>query len=565
MTPLLAIRDLTIRFGEANAPASVHKINLDIERGTFQALVGESGSGKSITALSILQLLPKSTKISIEGKILFHSDAQSFTDLMDLPNDSMNEIRGKKIGMVFQEPMTALNPLIRVGDQITEVLRTHKGLGKQKARQEAIQWMKQVKLPDPEQLFNRFPHQLSGGQKQRILIASAICCQPDLLICDEPTTALDVTVQREILDLIRSIQKQNKMSVLFISHDLALVSEYADRVAVLFKGELVEQGNNPTLFQSPTHPYTRALIACRPAAHKKGTRLPVISDFLEPASKKETPLQVPAAISRSTESFLKVESVSIGYPMNRNRLWEKKKLNTIVHSVSFDIYKSEMLGLVGESGSGKSSLGRALLGLIRPASGSIWHEGIDLLKIPVNQWPLKRHQLQLVFQDPYSSLNPRMTIGDIIGEPLRKHRIVQNRADEKAAVLQWLERVQLSRSHYDRYPHEFSGGQRQRIVIARALALQPDFVVCDESVSALDVSIQAQVLNLLNDLRQELNFTCLFISHDLGVVRYLCDRILVLQQGRLVESGETEAVCTHPKDPYTRDLLRSIPQLQSVV
>jgi peptide/nickel transport system ATP-binding protein len=565
MSTLLSIKNLSIRFGSGEtAFQAVKELNLTIRREEFLALVGESGSGKSVTALSILQLLPKSAGPQISGELFFINEHCEEIHLLQLSAKKMNEIRGKRIGMVFQEPMTALNPLLSCGKQIAEVLQKHKGLSRKKAKEETIQWMKRVQLPEPECLYDRYPHELSGGQKQRILIASAICCEPDLLICDEPTTALDVTVQKEILELIRNEQKQTGMAVLFISHDLALVSQYADRVAVLYKGEQVELGENPRIFQQPTHPYTRALIACRPAAHKKGERLPQINDFLSPLSDHRTEPRPKPIQSKSDETLLEAEKLSIGYPLKKGSIFGRRTYKTVVDAVNFEIKKGEMLGLVGESGSGKSTLGRAMLGLLKPSAGSIRYRGLDLTNLPPENWPLKRHQLQLIFQDPYSSLNPRMTIGDAIGEPIRVHRKVQNKKEERERVLQWLERVQLKPDHIDRYPHEFSGGQRQRIVIARALALEPEFVVCDESVSALDVSIQAQVLNLLNDLREALGFTCLFISHDLAVVRYLCDRLIVLKQGKIVEMGEAAAVCSNPKEPYTQNLLQSIPRLQSV-
>jgi peptide/nickel transport system ATP-binding protein len=565
MPPLLSIENLFIRFStEANAAPAIQSLDLNIEPGEFLGLVGESGSGKSVTALSLLQLLPAGSA-QLSGKIMFQEQEQQMIDLLTLSPKQMNALRGKRISMVFQEPMTALNPLLTVGAQIAEVLQKHQSLSRSNAVQETLRWMERVQLPDPASMYHRYPHQLSGGQKQRILIAAAICCGPDLLICDEPTTALDVTVQKEILELIKEEQKRSGMAVLFISHDLALVSQYADRIAVLYKGSLMELGNNPEIFRNPKHPYTKALIACRPAAHPKGKRLPQVSDFLQPLPASQTASTSATPIPLSSDIFLRAESLNIGYPTKQHWLATKTKFTPVIRSVSFDIRRGEMLGLVGESGSGKSTLGRAMLGLIKPQAGSIWYQQTDLVKMPPNEWPLKRHQLQLVFQDPYSSLNPRMTIGEAIGEPLRVHGKVSSRSDEKNQVQDWLERVQLKREHYDRYPHEFSGGQRQRIVIARALAMQPDFVVCDESVSALDVSIQAQVLNLLNDLRRDLGFTCLFISHDLGVVRYLCDRMMVLQQGQLVEAGAVEQVCKYPQDPYTRHLLASIPQLESVV
>lgn len=564
MTPLISIEKLRVQFGDPkrHVPA-VADLNMEIHPGEFIALVGESGSGKSVTAMSLLQLLPRVPGLQIQGNAIYHPANGTLTDLLTLSPQSIDEIRGSQIGMVFQEPMTALNPLMTCGDQIAEVLRAHMNRTAKQARIETLQWLERVKLPNPGSIYERYPHELSGGQKQRVLIASAICCGPALLICDEPTTALDVTVQKEILDLIRSEQTRTGMAVLFISHDLALVSQYADRVAVLYKGELMETGTSPEIFRRPKHAYTRALLACRPAAHQKGNRLPMISDFLSTETVLNHPRNKHIEPKASGETFLSIENLHVGYPKPKEWLRTQTGFVNVVHAVNFDIQKGEMLGLVGESGSGKSTLGRALLGLIKPQAGSIRHQGTDLATLPVNRWPLRRQQLQLIFQDPYSSLNPRMPIGEAIGEPLRIHGVVDNKSQERKLVQEWLERVQLDPDHYSRYPHEFSGGQRQRIVIARALALRPDFVVCDESVSALDVSIQAQVLNLLNDLRAELGFTTLFISHDLGVIQYLCDRLIVLQNGTIVEMGKTESVCKAPQHHYTQNLLQSIPQLQS--
>lgn len=565
MSVLISIENLTIQFGDPKTdPPAVKNLNADIQSGEFFALVGESGSGKSVTALSLLQLLPSSKGLYPQGKIFYHEKQGSSIDLLQLKPADWKAIRGNRISMIFQEPMTALNPLLSCGEQIAEVIRRHKKKPRQAARAEAIQWIERVRIPNAASIYNRYPHQLSGGQKQRILIAAALCCSPDLLICDEPTTALDVTVQKEILELIRDEQQKLGMAVLFISHDLALVSQYADRVGVLYQGTLVEQGTCPAIFQHPKHPYTKALIACRPAAHPKGERLPLVRDFLDPTPNAILPKSDISQPASERETLLRVERLSIRYPGPKNWLSRPNPAPPVVHEASFEIKKGEMLGLVGESGSGKSTLGRAVLGLIKPYSGQIWYQDQDLLRCDPTQWPLQRKQLQLIFQDPYSSLNPRMTIGEAIGEPLRVHGLVHSREAEKNKVLHWLQRVQLKPEHYDRYPHEFSGGQRQRIVIARALSVEPEFVVCDESVSALDVSVQAQVLNLLNDLKRELNFTTLFISHDLGLIRYLCDRLIVLKNGQIVESGEAESICTHPNHPYTQNLLQAIPKLKSV-
>jgi peptide/nickel transport system ATP-binding protein len=549
MNPLLEIKNLEVRFGDAEPV--LQPLTLSIGRGELLALVGESGSGKSVTALSLLRLLPPTATIT--GTVLLHDDKSS-VDLLTLPARDLQAIRGNRISFIFQEPMTALNPVLTCGRQVMEALQRHKGLRHSEARRECVDWFRKVQLPDPEGMVNRYPHQLSGGQKQRVMIAIALCCGPDLLICDEPTTALDVTVQRTILDLIRSLQQELGTAVLFITHDLGVVADIADRVAILYKGELLETGNKSDVLHRPQHAYTKALLACRPAGHPKDRPLPVVADML--AGNPEhppVPLPVPAK-----ETTVEIRDLVVRYAVRSNIWGRTTEWFTAVDGVSLDIFKGETLGLVGESGCGKSTLGRALLQLLKPSSGSIRVGGHNLSALSKSELLAFRRDVQLVFQDPYSALNPRLTIGEAIEEPLRVHGR-GNRAGQRKRVLQLLDQVGLPTAAAGRYPHAFSGGQRQRIVIARALALDPTLLVCDESVSALDVSVQAQVLNLLNDLRRSLGLTLLFISHDLSVVRYMSDRIAVMQAGRIVELGAAESVYHNPQHPYTKALLEAIP------
>ena len=605
MFPLLQIKDLQIDFvTELGKVAAVKEVNLDINRGEIVGIAGESGSGKSVTALAILQLLSSPPARYTRGEILFSPDGLHQYNMIGLTGKKLRSIRGKQIGMIFQEPMTSLNPVFSCGYQVMEAIRLHENISEKEARKKTLALFEKVKLPDPSAIFNRYPHQVSGGQKQRVMIAMAVSGNPSLLICDEPTTALDVTVQKSVLELIGELQASAGMGVIFITHDLGIIAEIAERAVIMYKGSIVEEGSVTTVFSSPVHPYTKALLACRPSLYAKGTRLPSVNDFLLPggtdlATKQDAFLKSTAGkidLSSddtkplsivSSESFLKngdepssashlskdsnelltfgpeplltVSHLEVWFPGKKPLLGKPLNFIKAVNDVSFEVYTGETLGLVGESGCGKTTLGRTLLQLIPATSGKILYKGADLALFTRAELRRFRKNLQIIFQDPYSSLNPTLTIGAAIEEPLKVHGLQPQAKRRKEKVIELLEKVNLSADHYHRYPHEFSGGQRQRIVIARALALEPSFIVCDESVSALDVSIQAQTLNLLNDLKKEFGFTSIFISHDLSVVKYISDRIMVMNQGKIEETGPAEQIYLRPGSEYTRKLLSAIP------
>lgn len=566
MQPLLSIKDLSVDFiAESGITNALKNISLTVNRGEVVALVGESGSGKSVTSLSVLQLLPAPPARYSSGEILFSEDGLQTINLLNRKRNELQDIRGNKIAMIFQEPMTSLNPVLTCGDQVMEAILLHKQVSGEVARQKTIEWFEKVKLPDPYGIFKRYPHQLSGGQKQRVMIAMAMCCEPALLICDEPTTALDVTVQKTILQLIKALQQQSGMGVIFITHDLGVVAEIADRAVVMYKGEIVEQHTVKNIFTNPQHPYTKALLACRPVNHERGKRLPVVSDFMEELKTdtvKDLDLSIatPSPVTTKKEILLSVQQLSVWFPARRTLFGRAHEFTRAVDGVSFDVYKGETLGLVGESGCGKTTLGRTLLRLIEPTSGKIIYNGTDLTARNKDELHSLRKDIQIIFQDPYSSLNPRLTIGSAIAEPMKVHGLLANDKQRKEKVTALLEKVNLKADHFNRYPHEFSGGQRQRIVIARALALSPSFIVCDESVSALDVSVQAQVLNLINDLKKEFGFTVIFISHDLSVVRYISDRIMVMNKGKIEESGPSDDIYFSPQSDYTKNLIAAIPK-----
>ena len=591
LSPLLELRELTIQF---SGKSVLRQISLSIQSGQTLAIVGESGSGKSLTALSLLHLLPP--KADVSGRILLKNIGQDltdavldtskgddYTDITFLDSRSMREIRGAQIGMIFQEPMSSLNPVKTCGSQVMEAILTHqqKTFGRQKkqakerAYQQVLQLFKDTQLPDPAAVFHKYPHQISGGQKQRVMIAMAMSCQPRLLICDEPTTALDVLVQKEIIQLIRDLQKKNNMSVLFISHDIQLVAATADQIAVLYKGDLVETGPAKQIMSRPQHPYTKALLACRPGLYDKGQRLPVVSDFLKDTPSTGAAVHTPVIPTQGQATYLskpvikgghphltsqppllEIKNLDVWYPVRYNFLGTPTEYYRAVSHLNLRIQKGETLGLVGASGCGKTTLGRAIMGLAPIHQGDILFDGTHIHQSHLSKKERAR-RLQMIFQDPYSALNPRITVGAAIGEALRIHENLSAK-QLRPIVCQWLEKVGLQADHYDRYPHEFSGGQRQRIVIARALIVQPDFIICDESVSALDVSVQAQILNLLSDLKAELGFTSIFISHDLSVVRYIADRIAVMHGGRIEELGEADQIYYHPDSDYTKRLLSAI-------
>lgn len=561
MPSLISIQHLSVAFtNEGESTVAVKNTSIEIKRGELVAIVGESGSGKSVTAMSLLQLLPKKN-CTVNGKIFFYQKATKPLDLVAASIKELQSIRGQKISMIFQEPMTSLNPVFTCGKQVMEAILKHEKTNKEAARQKTISLFEKVRLPDPEAIFKRYPHELSGGQKQRVMIAMAISCNPSLLIADEPTTALDVTVQQTILQLIKDLQQQNNMGVILITHDLGVVADIADRIVVMYKGEIVEQGPAATVLQSPQHPYTQALLACRPAGKTRGSRLPVVSDFIGNSSmEKIEPAQhhEPASAPAAATPALTVKELSVHFP-SRKKLFGKPAFFKAVDNVSFEVMQGETLGLVGESGCGKTTLGRTILQLVPATSGKIILGETDITSYKAAALRNMRKDLQIVFQDPYGSLNPRISIGNAILEPLKVHGLLENNTARKDKVMDLLEKVNLKTEHFNRYPHQFSGGQRQRICIARALALNPSFLVFDESVSALDVSVQAQVLNLLNDLKRAFNFTAIFISHDLSVVHYISDRIMVMQKGQIVETGTAAAIWNNPQQPYTKQLIDAIP------
>ncbi|GAA4091034.1 ABC transporter ATP-binding protein [Mucilaginibacter panaciglaebae] len=562
---MLTVNDLSIQFKTADGLfEAVKGISFQLAASETVGIVGESGSGKSVTSLALMRLLDKSTSI-ITGKVTLYD-----TSIFDLPEDEMQAFRGNKIAMIFQEPMTSLNPVLTCGFQVAEAIQLHLGLSKTEAREQTISLFKEVQLPRPDAIFDNYPHQLSGGQKQRVMIAMALSCNPEILIADEPTTALDVTVQKTIIELLKKLKAERGMSLIFISHDLGVINEIADRVLVMYKGGVVEQGDAKQIFKNPQHAYTKGLLACRPSVKLRLKKLPVIADFINgdysvENIRREYQYTKDELSNRhkklySQAPLFKVENLSTWFPVTAEIFGQSKKVIKAVDKVSFEVYPGETLGLVGESGCGKTTLGRSILRLIEPTAGNLYFEGTDLCSLNKSDMRYMRRDIQIIFQDPYSSLNPQLTVGQSIMEPLQVHRLYQNDTQRKKHVSELLERVNLLPEHFNRYPHEFSGGQRQRVVIARALALQPRFIICDESVSALDVSVQAQVLNLIRELQQELNLTYIFISHDLSVIKHISDRMMVMNKGRIVEMGDSEQIYNHPQQEYTKGLIDAIPQ-----
>jgi peptide/nickel transport system ATP-binding protein len=563
---LLSIRNLTIEFKtEEGTVKAVKNLSLDIPKGQTVGLVGESGSGKSVTSLAIMGLIPNPPGKITSGEIIYKGQ-----DLTKTPIEEMRKIRGNKISMIFQEPMTSLNPVYTVGNQIDEAIMLHQNLSKSDARKRTIELLDEVGIPDPTEKVNAYPHQMSGGQKQRVMIAMAMACEPELLICDEPTTALDVTIQKQVLELMFDLQRKHGMSMLFITHDLAVIADIADHVAVMFRGDLVESKPALELFTNPEHSYTKGLLACRPNLDKNPKRLPTVDDFLSGVASSrealvesldESELKKPKPMDEAKyPPLLEVKNFKKYFPI-KGGFWGKTvDWFKAVDDVSFTVRKGRTLGLVGESGCGKTTLGRSILRLIEPTGGVCTYGGKDITSLNESDMRAMRRKMQIIFQDPYSSLNPRMTIGDIVTEPMVIHGVGNDKKERYALAEELLVKVGLSGDHLNRYPHEFSGGQRQRICIARALSLKPEFIICDESVSALDVSVQAQVLNLLMDLQEEFNLTYIFISHDLSVVKYISDEIGVMNKGQIVEYANAEEIYRNPKEDYTKKLLSAIPK-----
>ncbi|MGO4904951.1 ABC transporter ATP-binding protein [Flavobacterium sp. W20_MBD1_R3] len=557
--PLLSIQNLEISFKrEGDYNAVIKNISYDLYPNEILGIVGESGSGKSVSSLAIMGLLPAHISKISQGEIIFDG-----ANVSHLTQKQIQNLRGNEIAMIFQEPMSSLNPSLKCGFQVQEILLQHTTLSKAKTRTETLSLFEKVKLPNPELIFDKYPHEISGGQKQRVMIAMAIACKPQLLIADEPTTALDVTVQKEIIQLLKEIQQETGMSIIFISHDLSLVSEIVQRVLVMYKGEIVEQGSVQDVFHHPEHNYTKALIASRPSLDVRLRRLPTIQDFLNDRVSSATVTPADRAEFHSKlyqqKPILEVINVAKEY-FSTAGVFGKKTGFKAVDDVSFKLYEGETLGLVGESGCGKSTLGNAILQLDKATAGQILYRGQDITKLSSSEIKILRKEIQIIFQDPYSSLNPRIPVGKAIMEPMKVHGLYENDAARKAKTIEILERVGLGEEYFHRYPHEFSGGQRQRIGIARTIALQPKLIVCDESVSALDISVQAQVLNLLNELKENFGFTYIFISHDLAVVKYMSDQVLVMNQGKIEEMADADELYANPQKEYTKKLINAIPK-----
>ena len=559
---IIEVKNLSVSFGEKQV---LNNINFKVIQGETLGIVGESGSGKSITSLVIMSLISPSATIHEGSEILFHQNGKRI-NLLELDQNQMRKIRGNEIAMIFQEPMTSLNPSLRCGEQVEESIILHQQLSKKEAKSKVLALFEKVKLPNPERIYKAYPHELSGGQKQRVMIAMAIACEPKLLIADEPTTALDVTVQKATLELLKSLQKEHNMSMIFISHDLGVIANVCEEVLVMFRGNVVEQGNVETIFNHPKENYTKGLIACRPRLHERYKRLPTVKDFLANENHQSevyttTERKKFHAKIYNQQPILEVKNLKKYFYPSTFFGQAKEPSVKAVDDISFKVYPGETLGLVGESGSGKTTLSRTILLLEKPTSGEIIFNGVNISKLNKTEIRKLRKDIQIIFQDPYSSLNPRHSIAQIITDPMSVHGIGANKKERLAIASSLLEKVGLTTNDLNKYPHEFSGGQRQRIGIARALALKPKFIICDESVSALDVSVQAQVLNLLNDLKEEFGFTYIFISHDLAVVKYMSDQLLVMQHGVMKELDDADLIYANPSTDYTKELINSIPKL----
>ncbi|GAA0737534.1 ABC transporter ATP-binding protein [Gaetbulibacter jejuensis] len=556
---LLSVNDLSISFSSNSGEKDIIKhISYTLYENEILGIVGESGSGKSVSSLAILGLLPNKISKITSGKIVFNN-----LDLTQLKPKAFEHIRGNDIAMIFQEPMSSLNPSMTCGKQVSEIILKHTSLSKTEAKAETLSLFEKVKLPLPERVYSAYPHEISGGQKQRVMIAMAIACKPKILIADEPTTALDVTVQKEIIKLLKELQKNEGMSIIFISHDLALVSEISNRIVVMYKGEIVEQGDVNTVFKTPEHIYTKALINSKPSLDVRLKTLPTISDFIN----KTTDYTVVSTEERqkthkniySKPPLLEIVNLEKEY-FSKSGWFSKPTAFKAVNNVSFKLYSGETLGLVGESGCGKSTLANAILLLDKASAGKILYNGVDINTLSKSKIRALRKDIQIIFQDPYASLNPRLPIGKAIMEPMKVHRIGTSNNERKEKVMDLLERVGLDNDSFYKYPHEFSGGQRQRVGIARAIALQPKLIICDESVSALDISVQAQVLNLLNELKENFNFTYIFISHDLSVVKYMSDQLVVMNKGEIEEMNDADEIYNSPQKEYTKKLIHAIPK-----
>ena len=581
---LLEVIDLQTWFNtEEGTVKAVDGISFILHRGETLGIVGESGSGKSVSSLSIMRLVQSPPGQIVGGQVLYYpEDGSPAIDLLQISEEKMRQQRGNNLAMIFQEPMTSLNPVFTCGDQVLEAILQHQNENKKTAKRKVLQLFEKVQLPDPERIFRSYPHQISGGQKQRVMIAMAMSCHPQVLIADEPTTALDVTVQKRILELMAQLKEELGMAIIFITHDLGVVAEIADQVLVMYQGKIVEQGSARTIFLKPQHAYTKGLLACRPSLKEALRKLPVVEDFMdfkknEDGSQtfieKEQTIEAVLQNYRLPEIYLKerrnklyaqspileVKNLSTWFPKQKSFFGKPLAYTKAVDEVSFEVFPGETMGLVGESGCGKTTLGRTILQLNKARSGQVFYKGKDLLEMSPADLKELRKEVQIIFQDPYSSLNPRMTIGNAILEPMEVHGILSNKKIRQEKVVDLLETVNLRSDHISRYPHEFSGGQRQRVCIARALALNPKFIVCDESVSSLDVSVQAQVLNLLVDLREQFDLTYIFISHDLSVVKFMSDRIMVMNEGKIEEMGFPNDIYQNPKQAYTRGLIEAIP------